>query len=332
MLRPPGVAVAVAVCVFVALSVAVVVLRPQPIDSEVLTGGAVRVPENVYLGAYNSPDAAGKVSVPQNAPARDALGRELAIDGHYHEFLGVFPSEGERADAKLGQIPMISWQPTGIKLADISAGRYDNVIRHRADDLKKFARPVFLRFAHEMNGDWTSWSPAAPEGKALGNSVEDFVAAWRHLHQLFAEEGATNVAWVWCPNAVDYPSGNTAMQYYPGDDYVDWVGVDAYNFGVGPGSKWLTFSNLLDPIYKKLPNNKPVVLAEFGSAEVGGSKAVWTDDMAARLQQDYRRVRAVVFFDKTYEQADFRINSSPPALAAARKMANEPYFSAMPPE
>lgn len=320
---------AVAIGVLLALAVMIVVIRPKPDNQSRLSGGPVAVPDGIYLGAYNPPNADGEVSTPQNAPAQRSLGRQLAIDGHYHEFLGVFPSPGEHADAELGQIPLINWQPNGIKMADIGGGRYDEVIRTRADELKDYGRPVLLRFAHEMNGDWYSWSPQSPDGRALGNTVADYIAAWRHIHRLFDELGVTNVSWVWCPNAVDFPAGNTAMQYYPGDTFVDWIGVDAYNFGAGSHSRWQSFSSVFGPVYEQLPPSKPVILAEFGSAEVGGSKAEWLADMVMRLKNDFDRVHAVVFFDKS-DKADFRIDSSSEALQAARELAMDPAFAAMP--
>jgi mannan endo-1,4-beta-mannosidase len=84
-----------------------------------------------------------------------------------------------------------------------------------------------------MNGNWEKWSPAnngsTPDPAA-------FVAAWRHVHDLFVQNGATNVVWVWCPNATDVPNATSApwnhwTNYYPGDTYVDWVGIDGYNWG-----------------------------------------------------------------------------------------------------
>lgn len=319
------------IALFITLSVLVVVAQPTASSSsDKPFGGAVAAPENIYLGAYNRPENLKDIPEPQNAAAQDSLGRPLAIDGHYYEFLDIFPIDGERADAELGQIPLINWQPNGIKMADIDQGRYDEVIRTRAGELKDYGRPVLLRFAHEMNGDWYSWSPPSPDGQALGNTVADYVTAWRHIHRLFGEAGVTNVSWVWCPNAVDFPADNAAMQYYPGDAFVDWIGVDAYNFGDGDHSSWQSFSSVFGPIYDRLPPSKPVILAEFGSAEVGGSKADWLADMVVRLKEDFDRVHAVVFFDKL-DKADFRIDSSPEALRAARELAGDPAFAAMPP-
>ncbi|MFT4165620.1 MAG: glycosyl hydrolase [Microlunatus sp.] len=290
-------------------------------------GGAVVAPENIYLGAYNRPPNLKDIPEPQNAAAQQTLGRPLAIDGHYYEFLDTFPIDGERADAELGQIPLINWQPNGIKMAEIGDGRYDDMIRARASELKDYERPVLLRFAHEMNGDWYSWSPPSAEGQALGNTVADYIDAWRHIHRLFGEVGVTNVSWVWCPNAVDFPADNAAMQYYPGDAFVDWIGVDAYNFGAGENTRWRSFSSVFGPIYERLPSTKPVILAEFGSAEAGGSKADWLADMVVRLRDDFDRVRAVVFFDED----DFKIDTSTEARQAARKLARDSLFDAMPP-
>ena len=82
-------------------------------------------------------------------------------------------------------------------------------------DLKLFGQPLFIRFGHEMNDPYRySWGPQ-------NNTPEDFIAAWKHMVDYFKAEGVDNVIWVWSPH-IAY---GLFEEYYPGDDYVDWVGV-----------------------------------------------------------------------------------------------------------
>src|SRR5205823_10852101 len=107
-----------------------------------------------------------------------------------------------------GAVPLVTWEPwdwqkglaqPDFALARISGGAFDDYARAWAAAAKQWGRPLYVRFAPEMNGDWRPWSE-----RVNGNHPGDFVAAWRHLHDLFAAAGASNVRWVWSPNVV-YP-------------------------------------------------------------------------------------------------------------------------------
>jgi len=174
---------------------------------------------------------------------------------------------------------------------------------------------IFLDFAAEMNGD-EAWS---------GNNAPLYVSAYKHMHDLFVAAGATNVIWAWCPNVTDTNGTNdTTLDYYPGDNYVDWVGVDGYNWG---GSDWQTFQQIFAKIYPLLAaKNKPIIIGEMASAEQGGDKGKWIDAMIPVLKAQYPLFKAVVWFDINKE-SDWRINSSTAALTAFSKMATDPYFN-----
>jgi beta-mannanase len=102
----------------------------------------------------------------------------------------------------------------------VATGADDELIRQRADAVAALGRPVLLRWFWEMDGR---------RYRNVAHSPREFVAAWRHLHDLFAERGADNVRWVWCPNATAF-TDRTAQQFYPGDGYVDWVCADGYDY------------------------------------------------------------------------------------------------------
>jgi len=118
--------------------------------------------------------------------------------------------------------PMVQIEPKDVSLASIAAGRYDPYVRAYARAVRSFRQPVILAFGHEMNATWYSWgfghTPAA-----------DFVAAWRHIHQVFAAVGARNVRWLWTVNVVG-PQANAIKGWWPGAEYVTWVGIDGHYF------------------------------------------------------------------------------------------------------
>src|ERR1051326_8974654 len=142
-----------------------------------------------------------------------------------------------------GAIPMIDWLSWNLgapiddpnySLARIYNGTYDSYIRTWATAAKAWGHPFFVRFDHEMNGNWYPWSELRN-----GNHAGDFVRAWRHVHDIFTSVGATNATWVWTINGV-FSTSIPLPGLYPGDSYVDWTGMDAYNRASGPTS-WLTF-------------------------------------------------------------------------------------------
>jgi beta-mannanase len=129
---------------------------------------------------------------------------------------------------------------------------------------------------------------------------------------------------VWSVNFRDFPAGNSADNYYPGDDVVDWVGIDAYNSGdVTPATSWTSIGPLIAPIYSRYAARKPIMLSEVGSVEHGGDKAAWVAGLAAELPRRYPAVKAVVWFNSSSE---FRVDTSAAALSAFTRMATSKAF------
>jgi hypothetical protein len=218
-----------------------------------------------------------------------------------------------------GVTPMVTLEPyTGDGVAsfsDIAAGRYDGYFRKEADALSGLGITVMLRFAHEMNLLSSDWGP----GKA-GNTGSAYADAWRHIVTIFRQEGAENVKWVWAPN-VDY--GNRPFsQFFPGDDWVDYVALDGYNRGTVGGESWETFSHIFASSYATITalSSKPVIIAETASDESGGSKAAWIEEtFFDTIPRQMPRVSAVVWFNVDKEQ-DWRIDSSEESLNAYRRV------------
>ncbi len=224
----------------------------------------------------------------------------------------------QAVDAR-GSIPEISWEPwdhaAGLRrpqdkytLASILRGDHDAYISDWARTLAQFRKPVMLRFAQEMNGTWYPWSE-----QRNGNRRGEFVAVWRYLHDRFEALGATNVQWVWSPVARRLDPSE-----YPGDRYVDVVGLSGFNGGdaldwTGWRSFAAIFGGSLETLARIAPL-KPVQISEVSSAELGGDKARWITDMFATLG-DHPAVKSLLWFDLR-KQTDWRVDSSPRSAAA----------------
>lgn len=245
-----------------------------------------------------------------------------------------FPAVAVEAAADAGAIPVLTWNPwdytKGVdqptySLRRIIRGRFDPYIRRFARQARAWGRPLFLRFAAEMNGDWLPWS----EG-VNGNRRGQYVKAWRHVHRIFTSVGAPNVAWVWSPNVI-YAGSTPLARLYPGDRYVDWLGIDGYNWGtVRPSTTWRSFRQVFRPTLTSLRrlSRKPIMLAEVGSTELGGNKARWITYFFRGLERN-RDIVAFVWFNHTKE-ADWRIQSSDSARRSfARGVSARRYRGAL---
>jgi beta-mannanase len=196
----------------------------------------------------------------------------------------------------------------------IADGSYDAYLTSWGQALAAWGKPVLLRYGHEMNGSWYPWSDGVN-----GNATGDYIAAWRHVHDVVASAGASNVQWVWSPNVPD-ASMPAMSSLYPGASYVDVVALDGYNWGSTQAwTSWTAPSALFGPGLQQLRTiapGKPILIAETASAEAGGSKADWSRNLITYLsaQPD---VQGFVWFDFDKE-VDWRVNSSASAAAAFR--------------
>ena len=156
-----------------------------------------------------------------------------------------------------------------------------------------------------------------------GNLPDDFVPAWRHVHDIFTSVGANNATWVWCPNVEYTGSYQPLSTLYPGDAYVDWTCLDGYNWGTNP---WKPNVWGLQPdvpaSYSKITGtiapSKPMVIAETASTEYGGSKAAWiTDMLKTQLPLYFPKIKAFLWFEKWDERGyDWPIETSSTSKSA----------------
>lgn len=242
-----------------------------------------------------------------------------------------------KLNKKLGILSHVTWEPW-TDLDSIIRGDFDAYIHRNAQAVAALKFPVMIRFAHEMNGDWYPWCGVKNGGEttnafgdpALPDGPERYIAAYRHIHDIFVAEGATNVLWIWAPNVTSAPGAdwNAAANYYPGDKYVDWIGIDGYNWGSSrPYGGWMSFDQIFGSSYSSLTQlipDKPVIIAEFASTEAGGDKAAWIRD-TFKSMRNYPRLRAFVWFN-IIKETSWSIESSDESTAAFQKAVADPLF------
>jgi len=289
-----------------------------------------------------------------NYPAGGAYGhadfeslaqKKIAIEMFYTGWptnrVADFPASQCDAIVALGSVPHITWEPwvSGVpyNLDGIIDGLFDSYLTGYASQVRTWGRPLFIRLGHEMNGNWYPWDGTHNGGSTLdgfgdparADGPERFVAAFRHVRHLFDSLGVKNVSWVWAPNnySTPYEDWNQPENYYPGDDAVDWIGLDGYNWGSSQTwSNWSSFYDTFREIYDRFKTKpQPMMIAEFASTELGGSKSQWIRDVFLYTKAIFKRVKAITWFNINKE-TDWRINSSALALAAYQQSVADAYF------
>jgi hypothetical protein len=251
----------------------------------------------VLLGAYvqqrGSEDATAAIE------ALEATSdRKLDLDRVYLNWDDEVGSARVRGDIRRGRTPVLSVRPTrrdGTRLswASIAAGTHDDAIAAQARAVAGLSAPVFVTFHHEPD-----------QATGFGTPAE-FTSAWRRYVTVFRNAGTTNASWTWMMTPSSFgsaPIGPGGDAFYPGDDVVDWIALDAYNwFGCAAGkpTSWRSLSTVIAPFMTwAARRDKPVMLAELGSVEDPADserKATWIRD-AARTFTTYPQVKAAIFF------------------------------------
>jgi len=277
---------------------------PQPPADSAWVGAWVKPPKESILGRVAAVES-----------FEQETGRKLQVVNVFHPWTQIFPDLNDTTFVGQGKTLMISWN--GATSAQIVAGTYDQVLRDRAEALKALGKPVLLRWRWEMN---------RPNLAATVGTPQQYVAAWKHVHQIFEQVGATNVGWVWCPLASNF-SQTDAAAYYPGDDQVDWLCTDVYaiandqSFG-DVAADFMTWA---------ASHDKPVVIGEYGAEQSDpAAKAAWIAGATAYALA-HPQIRAMVYFDAARVDdhgvpRDFRVEADPTVLAAWKAMLANPWF------
>lgn len=238
-----------------------------------------------------------------------------------------------------GTMPILTWEPHGLTTVEIADGQRQITLRNGrtmsiAKYIDDFANgvcrivnqtgvPVFIRPMHEMNGNWYTWgiSYQAADG-TFPNTNEAYKLAWARIYYSFESRCGDLVHFVWAVNHFSVGGGATILGTYPGDDQVDYVGIDGYNWG-SHGWGWQDFDMLfveaLCVVHEQTP--KPILLSEIGTSEGGGNKAEWIKEMYTRILET-PRIKGFVWLDhakfevETNGPMDWQTDSSPESLAA----------------
>jgi hypothetical protein len=232
------------------------------------------------------------------------------------------------ADRAAGRVSMLTWSSMNMaNKADqafnneaILAGKHDAFLTQFGKDAGAYGHPFLLRFDWEMNGTWFLWSEMNTAGVAInGNVIGDYVAMWRHVHAIVAPL-APNISWCWVANPISAKPSFPLSHWYPGDDVVDYVGLDVYNWAAAANDPWCSFSECIEGRAAGWPLNsmsavlsvapgKPWVLGEVGcndtalagdTAATAGNKPAWITDMLTVLPQRYPFIKAFCWFNVNY--------------------------------
>ena len=187
----------------------------------------------------------------------------------------------------------------------ILAGNFDPYLASFAKDAQSAGVPVIIVPFGEMNSDWYPWSVTKN-----GNSPQKHIAAFRYLKSFFTTGSNVKFGWAINNDSVPNTAINNPLTYYPGDDVVDYVGVDGFNFD----NPWQTFPQVFDASLSSLEVfDKPAMIFSMACAD-GNAKAAWIRDAATHLA-DYPQLVGWIWFNENKER-DWRVWSDANSLLA----------------
>jgi mannan endo-1,4-beta-mannosidase len=267
-------------------------------------GFALPATPNSYIGVYPDGVPASYAGV---TAFTTATGVKPRVVLYYSGWFEPFRASFARTTVEHGAAPLVQIDPTGISLTAIASGQYDDYLNAYAEAVRASRHPVILSFGHEMNGGWYSWGYRRTPPAV-------FVAAWRHIVNLFRAVGADNVTWMWTVNIIHPHHGVPSPgRWWPGSSYVNWVGIDGYYY-----SSSYTFDSLFGPtiVAVRALTADPILIAETAVAS--------TVSQPAKISNLFAGIRlygllGFVWFDSIHIE-NWRL-SSPAAIAALRRGA-----------
>jgi hypothetical protein len=223
-----------------------------------------------------------------------------------------------------GIIPLVDWQPH-TTLGSVTGGSDDSQIITAALDCATYSKPILMRLAAEFNGNWNNYG-------STKETAAQFVAGWQYVVNLFRAHGATNVLWVWNPNIFLSGGANTidptvpdgsGVNWYPGDSYVDFTGLDGYMTTEQPSVRQFYDLFVGSGNYASLTTltQKPIMIAEFGVAAdsrlaASGGKAGWYNAAFDTIRDYMPRLVALGAWVRATSPDDYSLNSSGSDTAA----------------
>jgi beta-mannanase len=283
----------------------------------------------MYFGAYIEQDEIRSHGSNKYNAFNEKTGKQHSIFFKYHNYGDSFPSSFAENVRNAGAAVHLAFEPNN-GLDEVTDNHY---LRQFAKDAKESGVPIFLRFASEMNGDWTAWS----------KNPSEYIKKFRVVSQVMKEE-APNVVLVWVPNSVPV---HNITDYYPGDEWVDWVGVNLYsvpyfNGNANEPADHVNPLDLLDYVYDTYADRKPVMIGEYGASHF---TSVGNNDVTKfsitkmnlfyhGLKMKYPRVKAVHWFSVDTLNANFvnrRLNNfslteNGTVLNSYKSIINDDYF------
>jgi mannan endo-1,4-beta-mannosidase len=234
----------------------------------------------------------------------DLTGRKPDLIGNYVGWETPFDAAAARSAWSYGALYYMAWEPFDTTLADIASGRSNHYISQFAQQVKATGVPIAISFGHEMNGNWYPWG-------STDATPASFVVAWRLIHAIFAAEGATQVIWIWNPNVIS-ASDVPLAPYYPGNSYVDWIGLTGYFPESGP----TTFDELFGPTMAEIRQftSKPFIIVE--TAVQSGPEDLTCARNLVRGVLQRRDVLGLVWFEYNKDGVDWSLADRPAVRAA----------------
>lgn len=281
------------------------------------------------------------ISVPGGSAAtlakdENTVGREFDIAYHFHQMNDAIPTADERSEAASGHLLHINIESVPYSYAQVASGGADSKLIADAKGIAALGVPVYVTFNHEpdVKNDQTRGTPA------------QFVAAWRHVHDVFVQNGASNAVWVWVTTGwyLNFPS---YASYYPGNDDVDWISWEAYSTTACPTTTNRlkdTFSQSVGPMYTWLSDghgaaagidvSKPEMISEYGAVYDSAHPAAqgaWYQSIPGLLQTKYPNIKAIAKWDNPGGNCQYQMSVNPQTVAGVTAAGHDPYVNQAPP-
>ena len=256
-------------------------------------------------GKFFGVEAQGAPSLSPVASFANSVGKKPDLVGQYVAWDSSFDAAAVSAAWSYGAMYYLAWEPYDTTLQAIASGQSDGYVTRFATAVRALNLPIAISFGHEMNGNWYPWGTSQ-------STAAQFVAAWRHIHNLFIQAGASNVIWVWNPNVIG-PVAQTQLEpFWPGASYVDWVGITGYFPTTGPD----TFDGIYGPTITEVRTftSKPFIIAET-SVETGPSEIQAAHSLVSGVKH-HHGVLGFIWFDFNKDGVDWQLESRPSLRAA----------------